>query len=158
MSPASLEATPPGRLLYYPYPPPEPDLHPNIFAEAELFEFVESQPAEALRAYERIAQSKNTSVRAEALLRSARVLRNMGRRDESIAAYQKLANINASAAGAPAELVARHAMCDLAHSPHQASQLKEDLRSGRWRLTRGQFEFYLVGSRTPVGTSGATPS
>ncbi len=91
LSPTSLEATPSGRLLYYPFPPPEPDLNPNTFAEAELFEFLESQPNEALGAYERIANSKDKSIRAGALLRMARVLRNLGRRDESIAAYQKLA-------------------------------------------------------------------
>jgi signal transduction histidine kinase len=141
LSLASLIATPSG-LLYYPFPPPEPDLHAHTFVEAELFEFLESQPNEALRAYEQIATSKDLSVRAGALLRMGRVLRNMGRLSESLTAYARLARINAVVAGAPAELVARHAICALLHNPSQALGLKDDLRSGRWRLTRGQFEFY----------------
>jgi len=141
LSPASLNATPSG-LLYYPLPPPEPDLRANTFAEAELFEFLESQPNEALRAYEQIATSKDPSVRAGALLRMARVLRNNGRLSESIAVYARLARVNAIVAGAPAELVARHAICALSHNASQALDLKNDLLSGRWRLTRGQFKFY----------------
>src|ERR1019366_8700877 len=42
-----------------------------------------------------------------------------------------------SVAGAPAELVARHALGD--------DSLREELLRGRWHLTRGQFEFYFGG-------------
>ena len=41
-------------------------------------------------------------------------------------------------AGAPADLVARHALGDRA--------VREDLLRGRWRLTRGQLEFYFGGA------------
>jgi signal transduction histidine kinase len=142
LSPTSLDATPPGRLLYYPYPPPEPDGLTKTFAEGELFEFVAGQPNEALRTYQALTNSKDASVRAGAWLRVARVLRNAGRRDESASAYRKLAGIGGSVAGAPADLVARHALCDLSRNPDEALELKNDLRSGRWRLSRGQFEFY----------------
>ena len=142
LSATSLDATPPGRLLYYPFPPPEPDVLAQIFTEAELFEFLVAQPNEALRAYQLLANSNDESVRAGALLRIARVLRKLGRPDESIAAYQKLAKLTSTVAGAPAELVARHALCDLSRNPHDIAELQTDLRSGRWRLTRGQFEFY----------------
>jgi len=142
LSAASLDVAPPGRLLYYPFPPPEPDALAQTFAEGELFEFLVAQPEEALRAYQSLANSKDEPVRAGALLRIARVLRKLGRHDESIAAYQKLAKLTATVAGAPADLVARHALCDLTHNPQQISELKIDLRSAHWRLTRGQFEFY----------------
>ena len=45
---------------------------------------------------------------------------------------------NALVAGAPASLVARHALGDAA--------LRDDLLRGRWRLTRGQLEFYAGGA------------
>ena len=81
MSAASLDVAPPGRLLYYPFPPPEPDALAQTFAEGELFEFLVAQPEEALRAYQSLANSKDEPVRAGALLRIARVLRKLGRHD-----------------------------------------------------------------------------
>jgi signal transduction histidine kinase len=142
LSPTSLDTTPPGQLLYYPYAPPEPEILDKTFSDGELFEFVAGQPNEALRTYESLARSDIESVRAGAWLRIARVLRNAGRRDESAAAYRKLSGIAASVAGAPAELVARHALCEISRSSHEAAVLKNDLRSGRWQLSRSQFEFY----------------
>ncbi len=157
LSATSLDATPPGQLLYYPFPPPDPEPHPEVFADAELFEFPESQPAEALRAFGRFANSSEVSVRAGALLRMARVLRKLGRREESIAAYGKLAALDASVAGVPAALVARHAMCELSQSPREAMELRNDLSSGRWRLTRGQFEFYWSEAGRMAGTAEPPP-
>jgi signal transduction histidine kinase len=142
LSPTSLDATPSGRLLYYPYPPPEPDGLTKTFAEGELFEFLAGQPDEALRTYRALTNSKDASVRAGAWLRVARVLRKTGRRNESAAAYRQLAGIGGTVAGAPAELIARYALCDLSRSTDEALRLKNDLLSGRWRLSRGQFEFY----------------
>ena len=157
LSPTSLDATPPGRLLSYPFPPPDPEPHPDVFAEAELFEFPESQPEEALRAFERFANSTDISLRAGALLRIARVLRKLGRREESITAYRKLAAIDANIAGVPAALVARHAVCELSQSPREAMELRNDLSSGRWRLTRGQFEFYWSEAGRMAGTAEPPP-
>jgi signal transduction histidine kinase len=158
LTPTSLDATPPGRLLYYPFPPPDPELHSKTFAEAELFEFPESQPEEALRAFERLANSRDASVRAGALLRMARVLRNLRRTEESIAVYRKLAAIDATVAGVPAGLVAKHAVCELSHSPSEALDLRNDLGSGRWRLTRGQFEFYWSEAGRMAGNAEPPPA
>lgn len=142
LSAASLDAMPSGGLLYYPFPPPDPEPHAKLFAEAELFEFSASQPNEALRIYERLSNSKDASIRAAALLRAARVLRNLGRLNESMTAYRELAGIDVNVAGVPAGLLAKHALCELSKSPRDALELRNDLSSGRWRLTRGQFEFY----------------
>ena len=125
LSPTSLDATPPGRLLYYPFPPTEPEILAQTFREGELFEFLVAQPNEALRAYEVLANSKDEAVRAGAFLRIARVLRKLGRRDESIAAYQRLARVAATVAGAPAELVARHALCELSRNPQEIVGVKK---------------------------------
>jgi signal transduction histidine kinase len=158
LSPTSLNATPPGQLLYYPFPPPDPEPHSKIFTEPELFEFAESQPTEALRGFERLAHSADTSVRAGALLRTARVLRNLGRREQSIAIYRQLADMNESVAGVPAGLLATLAICELSPSPQPALDLRNDLGSGRWRLTRGQFEFYWSEAGRITGRAEAPPA
>lgn len=142
LSAMSLSDSPPGQLLYYPLPAPDPEPHSKIFEQAELLEFAEAQPAEALRGFERLTHSADPSVRAGALLRSARVLSRLGRHAEAGAVYRKLASMNESVAGVPAALAARFIMCQRSHSRQEAIDLQEDLSSGRWRLTRAQFEFY----------------
>ena len=135
----SVTAYPAGRLLYYPAPSNEPEAPPEVFAGGELLEFLQAQPAKAADAYRVLAESKNPAVRAGALLRLARVLGKLGRREESRAAYTRLAAVTGvRVAGAPAELVARHALGD--------ASLRQDLLAGRWHLTRGQFEFYFGGA------------
>ncbi len=134
----SVTAYPAGRLLYYPAPSQEPEAPAEVFAEGELLEFLQAQPGKAVDTYVVLAESRNPAVRAGALLRLARVLARLGRREESRAAYTRLAAIGGvRVAGAPAELVARHALGD--------ASLREDLLRGRWHLTRGQFEFYFGG-------------
>src|SRR5262249_39157374 len=81
------------------------------------------------------------AIRAGALMRLARVLRRAGRHQESVLAYKQLAAIGGvQVAGAPAELVARVALCET--SREGIDSLRADLLRGRWHLTRGQFEFY----------------
>ena len=132
----TVTAYPAGRLLYYPAPSNEREAPAEVFAEGELLEFLQAQPAKAADVYRALADSKNAAVRAGALLRLARVLGKLGRREESRAALTRLAAAGAvRVAGAPAELVARHALGD--------TSLGDDLLRGRWHLTRGQFEFYF---------------
>jgi signal transduction histidine kinase len=134
----SVTAYPAGRLLYYPGPSNEREAPAEVFAEGELLEFLQAQPAKAADAYRVLGESKNAATRAGALLRLARVLGKLGRREESRAAYMLLAAAGGvRVAGAPAELVARHALGD--------DSLREELLRGRWHLTRGQFEFYFGG-------------
>jgi signal transduction histidine kinase len=158
LSGSSLTASPPGQLLYYPFPPPDPEPYSKTFEEPELFEFAESQPAEALRGFERLTRSANPAIRAGALLRTARVLRNLGRREESIAVYRELANSEESVAGVPAALAARLMICELSHNPQAAVDLRNDLSSGRWRLTRRQFEFYWSEAGRIAGTAASPPA
>jgi len=70
----SVAAYPAGRLLYYPAPSQEPEAPAEVFAEGELLEFLQAQPAKAVDAYRVLAESRNPAVRAGALLRLARVL------------------------------------------------------------------------------------
>src|ERR1017187_1158981 len=109
-----------------------------VLSSADTFKTLQAQPAKAANAYRVLGESKNAATRAGALLRLARVLGKLGRREESRAAYMLLAAAGGvRVAGAPAELVARHALGD--------DSLREELLRGRWHLTRGQFEFYFGG-------------
>jgi signal transduction histidine kinase len=161
----ALSALPANRLLYRPAPAPQPDQFTDTFAEGEAFEFQQLLPARAVDWYRRLADSPNPGIRAGALMREARVLRKTGRTEEARAVYLRLAaSGEARVAGVPAELVARHALCELSESKPDASALKRDLLAARWHLTRAQFEFYwseasrLSGVDEPVPADAAALS
>jgi signal transduction histidine kinase len=137
-SDSTVTAFPEGKLLFYPVPASDPEAPAVLFAEGESLEFLQSQPARAAEVYRRMAESGDPARRAGALLRLARALGKTGRRAEGAAAYTRMASIdNALVAGAPASLVASHALGD--------ATLRDDLLRGRWHLTRGQLEFYAGG-------------
>lgn len=140
---SELSATPANRLLYYPIPSAEPEARAEVFSEAEALEFSLDRPGDAAQSYRRLAEASNGAIRAGALLRLGRVLRNEGLVEESRAAYARLAAITgAKVAGVPADLVGRAVSAELSGRPAGAEALRNDLLKGRWRLTRGQFEFY----------------
>ena len=139
----AFSVAPPGRLLYYPHAAPEPEAPDSGFREGEAYEFREGQPLQAIAFYERLAQANDEAVRAGALLRLGRALRKIGRKEQSLAAYQRLQSIaGVRVAGAPAELVARHEICVLRGHSDDAEILLAGLREARWHLQRGEFEFY----------------
>ena len=139
----SFSVAPPDRLLYYPHAAPEPEAPGAAFREAETCEFRANQPLLAIASYERLAQANDPAVRAGALLRLARVLRKIGRKEQSLAVYRRLEAIaGVRVAGTPAELVARHEICVLRGRQEDADSLLSGLREARWQLRRGQFQFY----------------
>jgi signal transduction histidine kinase len=147
------------RLLFQPAPTPDPEAAADLFAEGESLEFAEGQPSKAVEWYGRLAQSGNSAVRAGALLRLGRVWRTMGRVQDNAAAYARLAGISGvNVAGAPADLVGRHAVCELLGGQREAEALLTDLRQARWRLTRGQFEFYWAEASRLAGREQAPPA
>jgi signal transduction histidine kinase len=151
----NLQAIPASRLLYRPFPLMAPEAPAEAFKEGESIEFQLNDPARAADWYRHIADRQEGAVRAGALLRLARVLRKGGRMDEARQAYEQLAAVDGAAvAGAPADLVARHELCELSGRPEDAHSLQSDLLAGRWQLTRGQFEFYWPGPQ-PVPTDAA---
>lgn len=138
----ALSARPTSQLLYYPTPSPEPEAKSAVFRDAEILEFAQGRPSEALSAYERMATSTNAAIRAGALMRMARVLRNTGETMESRDAYTKLEAIRGvKVAGLPADLAALDAVCELSGKRADAEALRAGLLSGRWHLSRGQFQF-----------------
>ena len=143
-------AQPSGQLLYQPDSSPAPDPVSSNFADAELLEFAQGQPAKALEFYRRLASSKNAAVRAGALMRGARVLRNTGQLEQARATYEEMAGVSGmKVEGEPADLLARHALFEL--NGADGETIRRDLLAGRWHLSRGQFQFYW--SAVAAGTA-----
>ena len=108
----------PGRrLLYRPSFGSQAEDFTNTFADGEVIEFQQKLPERAIEWYRRLAESKDSDIRAGALMRLARVLRKAGRKEEARAVYLQLASAGESGgmriSGVPAELIARHALCEL---------------------------------------------
>lgn len=152
-----LSALPASRLLYRPVDSLEPDS--GAFAAGEMLEFQQADSAKAIEWYRHLAESKSPAIRAGALLRLARVLRKSGNLTEARAAYQQLwAAGSIQVAGVPAELVARHAICELSGSQQDARALQADLLGARWRLNRGQFAYYWSEAGRLAGKDEAVPA
>jgi signal transduction histidine kinase len=155
----NISAAPPGRLLFRPTAEPDPDGAADAFADGEALEFQQAEPARAIEWYRRLADSKSPAVRAGALMRMARVLRKAGRGGEALAAYARLARCGATPiGGVSAELIARHALCELSNRREDAALLKRDLTESRWNLTRAQFGFYWTDASRLAGDANPAPS
>jgi signal transduction histidine kinase len=143
----TLSAHPPGRLLYTPVPERGPEAPERAFAEGEAAEIRDQQLDRAAATYRRLSEATDHALQAGALMRLARVLRRDGQAQAAAVVYEHLSRLEGvRVAGAPADLVARHALCDLALDSAAAMLLQQDLLAGRWALTRGQFEFYRAES------------
>ena len=141
----SLSAYPPGILLYTPVARHEAEAPERAFAEGEIAEIGLQQLDEAAGIYRRLSESKDRALHAGALMRLARVLRKRGQIEAARSIYERLSRVDGvRVAGAPADLVARHALCELSRDSADGMRLQQDLLAGRWALdlTRGQFEFY----------------
>jgi signal transduction histidine kinase len=138
-----LSAYPPGRLLYSPVAARGAEAPDAAFAEGEAAEVRHEQLDKAAEIYRRLSNTRDRPLQAGALMRLARVLRKGGHTDAASPIYKRLSRIDGvRVAGAPAELVARHALCDLSRDSADGMRLQTDLLAARWALTRGQFEFY----------------
>ncbi len=142
VTPAGTVVTPPGALPYAPVEhSPSPEL-PAAFAAAEAREFSGDPPVDA---YLALARDGVAETRAAALVRAGRVLRRLGRRDESDRVYRELEKLGATAVeGMPAGLVALGARGD-------AGGLRAALAAGRWVVDRATYEVY-------AGQAGAMPA
>ena len=154
-----MSAAPSGRLLYQPNPSSDPEAPADLFAVAEAREFHYQEPLLAAGQYEELAASRNRAVAAGALLRLSRVLRQSGKIDQSRDRYAQLAEMTGvKVAGAPADLVARKALCELSGNKNDARALSRDLLSGHWHLTRGQFSYYWSEAERLAGETVQPPA
>ena len=147
---AAIEPTPPARLPFVPVVPNRPEPPAVIFAAGEREELQSRNADRAADIYRRQAESGDPTIRAAALIRLARTLRNAGSLEAALTVYGELARLeNVPVIGLPAELLGRDAEARLLHelgrhdeATQRAKTLIADLDDGRWTLARGQYEHY----------------
>jgi signal transduction histidine kinase len=141
-----------GLLLpYYPIVPATSEAPADIFDSAEIQEFREQNFIKAAAAYRDLAVTKDKSIRAGALVRLARSLRNQKQLREAIAIYGELAALgDTPAAGGPSELLARRermallkSLGDEKDANLEAALLKTALFDGHLVIDHATFNFYL---------------
>ncbi|MBI3278887.1 MAG: HAMP domain-containing histidine kinase [Acidobacteria bacterium] len=140
-------ALPAGRMLWSPLPPQLAQAPEIAFREAEQLEFAGGRDGDARQAYESLARSSDTALRAGALVRLARLDRRAGRWREALAVYERLAACaGVSINGMPADLLARRARCEILRKDSrssgfdkEAALLRRDWLAGRWLLDRPSF-------------------
>jgi len=160
-------AYPTGRLLYFPaITGDEPEAELDGFDNAVRAEQRgDLAGAEALLAP--VASDPDDVRAAGALVILGRVQRQADQWFEALATYQRLEEMAAiRILGIPADLVARRAMLDVLGALDRtderlaaARQLRHDLQSGRWRLTRAVYDDSVgileeIPGSDPVSASG----
>jgi signal transduction histidine kinase len=133
----------------------------SLFAEAEAAEFQRRDLNGAARLYRGLAKSSKPPVRAAALVRLGRVLRQLGDRAGALQVYSNLERLGAvTVGGQPAGLVGWQGRCrvleeagDVEELRTEAIRLAQALDSGRWAIDRAMFDIY----REMVQTWGARP-
>ena len=134
-------------MWWVPVAPKLRDVETRVFTAAETFEY-RGDAAGAREAYIDLVRSPIAAVRAGALLRLARVDRRAHRWNAALDAYRRLAeHVDISIEGAPANLQARRARCEVLedagrlHELHaEAAALESDWVAGRWTLDRPAWE------------------
>ena len=150
---------PDGGLLYYPELGPVPESPTAPVVEAEQAEFARRDLVEAANLYAALASGADASVRAGALAGLARVRRKGQHPDAALAAYDALTEMSGvRVAGLPPGLVARTGRARVLEDTgrtsrlrDEAAQLDEELRRGRWQLTKSQYQFYSAEARRWLG-------
>src|SRR5437870_5053510 len=158
-SKAGMEVQHRGQLLYRPAVPSAELLDAALFAEAEKLEFQTSDFKTARAALSALTMHQDGLVRAEALLRLARVQSKSGQTSEALNTYAKLANENRmSSSEAPYALLSRFARCELLAASHQEAAAKQEasllvasLESGEWPVGKESFAWYDSRARKLAG-------
>lgn len=157
----TVNAYPPGCLLYYPMIPDGEEPPAVTFIAGETLEYQRNDPAKAAEVFRKLARSPDPGVRAGALLRLGRNLRKTGRHEEALQAYDELAQLGrTSVLGLPAELMAREARGTVLAAIGKREELRKEaslmhsaLWSGRWSLLRPAWEFHIEEAQRWSGPS-----
>ena len=159
-----MDAQPRSRIAYLPVAPAAPKRRPRRSPKGEALEFRQKDRAAAIRKFSELAAAPDPAVRAGALVRLARNLKALGRNDEALAAYQRMALLDtATVAGAPAALTARYARCKLLEEAGrrtelriEAQKLADDLHTARWALTGPIYWLHAADADAWTGRAPAT--
>jgi signal transduction histidine kinase len=148
ISDEGITVEPSGSVLWVPRMKHLPAAAAVPFAEAEQAEF-QGDSTKALATYRQLAaDGTESSVRAGAFLRMARINWREHRWDEALRAYERLGRMTGtSIEGLPADFVARRARCDVLQEAgrklelgREAEAVRSDLLAGRWELDRASWE------------------
>jgi signal transduction histidine kinase len=156
---------PARRLPFYPDQPAPLPFPDSVFAEADALEFRSSDYPAALSILKPLARASDKSVRAEALLRIARIHGRQKEWDAALEAYTGLSSlVDTPVTGLPADLVAGQARMRILASSgrpdaarQEAAALLDGLKRRRWRIARGQYEFYAGEALRVLGRVGESP-
>ncbi len=148
--PTGIVVRPDGGLLYYPAPGHVPESPTDHLSKAEQAEFARKDLVMAGNLYTALASGADTPVRAAALAGLARVRRKGQHPDAALAAYDELAEMSGMRVlGLPPGLVARSGRARVLEESGRTSELRDEgaqldqeLRRGRWQLTKSQYHFY----------------
>ena len=165
--PSGVSLPPASRVLFVPGPGDTSSGARSLGSrEASRFDLIETLEfrgdlAGALAAYQRLAAAHTSTVTtATAIARIARVQRKLGRLDAALVTYDHLDTMDATSVDRlPAGLIARigrasvfEAQRDSGRLKDEAAHLRDDLLSGRWTLTRAEFEYYSRQVESWAGT------
>lgn len=136
-------------IAYLPAVAALPEADASRFAQGEVLEF-RGDHAAAVRIFRELGRSSDPAVQAGALLKLARNLRAIGRQDEALATYARLAEMDGvSVDGVPAGLTGHYGRAKLleqegraAELTAEAERLGRDLVAGRWALTGAVYGLY----------------
>ena len=145
-------AYPKERVAYLPAVPALPEAGAGAFSLGESLEFRGRDHAAAVRVFRELATASDPALRAGALLRLARNLRAIGRHEEAIEAYARLAEMDGvSVAGVPAGIAGLYGRAKLLEQANRTTELSAEaqrlghaLQSGRWALTGPVYSLYAA--------------
>jgi len=137
---ALLARLPSAGLLYRSGHEPVREASTELFQTGEQMEFRATDPAAAIVWYRRLAVSPNPDIRAGALMRLGRTLKNMGRTREALAVYDQLASLElALVSGWPAPIAAVWSRCQILQGSarrEEAMRLWGLILAGKFPLNR----------------------
>ncbi len=150
-----------GSLPFSPVEPPSTGVPDGVFDAAESLELTPGARDRAVVAYSALASSSVPAVRAGALLRLARVYRQIGRHEQALRAYADLAQVpGVVIEGRPADLMARIGMCAVLETlgrrdalTREATTLRADLARGRWPIAPGLWTSVFADATRWAGAS-----
>jgi signal transduction histidine kinase len=158
LSPDGVTADPGDRVLWLPASSVSIERE-SAFLPGEIAEHRSDAPA-ALEVYRRLLDAPDDATRAGALVRIARMHRNARRWNDALEHYRQLETMaHVRIAGAPADLQARRAICDVFAQAgrdlalaRESAALRDDLTRGRWTLDRPTWELAAADITRWTGT------
>lgn len=161
-----VDTLPPAALPYHPTSPTAPFIDPTQFRDSDILEFQTHDFDGAAAKLGQHATSKDRTIRAEALLRLARVQTKSGQIGKALDTYERLRDEELmSSVDAPYGLVSRFTRTQLLANVHQddaarreATALLNDLESGQFAVGKDSYAWYDGRTRKLAGVEArSTP-